>query len=324
MTLATIVNRLKAEATISQVRVNRYRVNLSYRSEQLGVDRTRLYTLGEIHRLFSVEVAPGNYVFRRPESSGTPNSVSRSQIETVQPEPETLRTIRRAMYHSTGGGRDRQGVQDALASIPVDLDGVRRSFGLEWEIYNLTDTQEDRLAGLLDTLPAHVAERDSSLGSRGVEIVFLPMSKDRLIVTFKALKEFCTQNLVSMGGTGAHITYGVSDSEICDINDLQIRLNRIALSVKAASTQRAIKAVFGRDFTGYAHLPQSTTTRDHSNAWSASRGRDAYELRLCCWEGDIDKIVEFLLATEFVFHRTFRAEDFQNIFRIMGCDCSGC
>ena len=125
-----------------------------------------------------------------------------------------------------------------------------------------------------------------------------------------------------MDGTGAHLTYGVSNAS-CTQDDLQIRINRIALAVKSASTQGAIRTVFGRDFTNFAALPSSTTTRGHSNAWSASRGSSAYELRLCAWRGDIDKITEFVHETEFVFNRTFTASDFINIFRIMGSSCSG-
>lgn len=83
------------------------------------------------------------------------------------PEPEPLRTIRRDGYHDNGGGIRRHGVAEALNAIARDPDGVRRSFGLEWEIYNLTAQQEDKLARLLDTLPAHFTERDGSLGSHG-------------------------------------------------------------------------------------------------------------------------------------------------------------
>ena len=321
MTLATIVNRLKAEGTITQVRVNRYRVNDTIRATALEVNREPLYTLSQIHSLFAELVSPGNYRFKMP--------TYRSRVESTTPPPaqtatpSELRRIRRGAYHSTGSGETRLGVGDALAAIPLDSDGVRRSFGFEWEINALSPVQEDALARLLDTLPTHVAERDGSLSSTGVDLVFMPMSKATLIRTFKTLQSFCRDNNVDMDRTGAHLTYGVSNSSVVRVQDLQVRLNRVALAVKACAIKRNIEKVFGRDFTGYAHLPSDTTTSDHSNAWNASRGTDAYELRLCSWRGDIEKIVEFVIATESVFQRPFNRSDFLRIFDIMGQTCLG-
>lgn len=247
-----------------------------------------------------------------------------SNSRTIFRQKEVLRTITRNSYHGFGSGTSRHGVDAALARIPMDADGVRRSFGLEWEIYSLTPLQEDRLARLLDILPAHFTERDGSLSSSGVEIIFLPLSATEYIDTWTKLQNFCRDTHVDMEGTGAHTTYGVSNSTITDIDqELQVRLSRIALAVKSVSTQQTIKRVFGRDFTGYACLPNERLCRcDHTLAWSASRGNSAYELRLCSWEGNANKIVAFMKATEFIFTRPFVAQDFINIFTIMGSGCS--
>lgn len=307
----TLINLLMREGTIERIRVNRYHVNDTTRAQAFGVTGS-LFTTQQVLSIFALR-DPVQFLVLRP-------------IPTVRsapaPEPEPLRTIRRDDYHDNGSGICRHGAAEALNAIACDPDGVRRSFGLEWEICNLTAQQEDKLARLLDTLPAHFTERDGSLGSRGVEIIFLPLGKDDYIRVWNTLKDFCQNNCVEMTGTGAHTTYGVSDSEITEVSDLQIRLNRVALAIKATSTQGAIKRVFGRDFTGYATLPGSTTYTSHSNAWSASRGLTAYELRLCNWQGNVEKIVALMKATEFVFHRTFNAQDFINIFTLMGSDCS--
>lgn len=333
MRLSTIVDRLLREGSIERTRVNWYRVLNTPRTRQLNIpEGTVIHPLSAVHTEFAVQVGPNDYVFRtspRPERARfTPASFSHSASPSTPAsaprpaEPQPLRRIRRDSYHSNGNGTSRYGIEEALSRIALDSDGVRRSFGLEWEVYSLNSTQEDKLARLLDTLPAHFTERDASLGEGGVEIIFLPLGLEKIKEVWNTLQAFCRDNDVRMNGAGAHITYGVSNSEV-SIDDLQIRINRIALAVKAASTQSAIKTVFGRDFTGYAALPQSTTTRGHSNAWSASRGNSAYELRLCAWKGDINKITEMMLATEFVFHRTFTARDFLKIFEIMGSDCSG-
>lgn len=323
MTLATIVNRLKAEGSIEPVRVNRYVLNETARVRSLGLqvyisgDVKKEYTLQEIHSMFAVPYG-SEYTFR---TAARPSFIH-EQAPAASAEPAYVyRTITRECYHDSGSGTSRRGVLEALEQIPLDEDGVRRSFGLEWEINALNREQEDKLARLLDTMPRHFTERDASLTSRGVEIIFLPLSREKIIEVFTTLQNFCRENRVDMDGAGAHITYGVSNAHVSE-SDLQIRINRIALSVKAACTQREIRSVFGRDFTSYASLPRSTTERGHSNAWSASRGNSAYELRLCHWQGDINKITEFMVKTEFVFNRTFRAQDFMEIFRIMGSDAS--
>lgn len=335
MTLATLTNRLMREATIERVRVNRYRICPSHRS--LALCRQYIgqtVTLGDIHALFTIRVMGDDFRFRVPSDGYTADNIvgrlpicdedefsfiQEAPIQATRPEP--LRTIERRSYHSTGGGSARTGVERALLAITPDEDGVRRSFGLEWEIFALTPRQEDKLARLLDTLPEHVTERDGSLSNTGVEIVFMPMGEQKYIETFTTLKNFCRENSIQMDRTGAHTTYGVSNAR-CTRDDLQIRINRIALAVKAASTQRAIKTLFGRDFTSYATLPQSTTYQSHSNAWSASRGSTAYELRLISWQGEPTLIAQFMRETEFVFQRPFEAEDFMKIFRLLGSDAS--
>lgn len=327
MTLATLTNRLMREGTIERVRVNRYRVCSSNRSLRICpgfIDS--IVNLSMVHTLFTIRISGDDYRFRLPSDLSTQSNneqqVSFAQEAPIQAtRPEPLRTIQRRSYHSTGGGSARTGVERALLAITPDEDGVRRSFGLEWEIFALTPQQEDKLARLLDTLPEHVTERDGSLSNTGVEIVFMPMGEQKYIETFTTLKNFCRENSIQMERTGAHTTYGVSNAG-CTRDDLQIRINRIALAVKAASTQRAIKTLFGRDFTSYATLPQSTTYQSHSNAWSASRGSTAYELRLISWQGEPTLIAQFMRETEFVFQRPFEAEDFMKIFRLLGSDAS--
>lgn len=284
------------------------------RTERRGVYDTALGPLrrAAIMRHYCVEVEEGRYILQpmshRPERLGTQNH--------TQPAAP-LRTITRYRYHS-----QPRNITNALERIAYDADGVRRSYGLEWEIYSLTTDQEHQLAQLLDTLPPHATEADASLRRSGVEIVFEPMGKQDYIATFKTLQAFCRENAISMANTGAHTTYGVSNSTASE-RDLQIRLNRLALAVKSVGTQRAIIELFGRDFSSYCLLPTSTITNHHSNAFSASRGSSAWECRLINWRADVDKVVDFLEATEFVFHRPVQAQDFMRVFEALGCDTDG-
>lgn len=324
MTAQVATNKLIQEGTIERVRVNRYRILESSRSRRarryFDWSETHLYTRNDILQIFCIaRLDIGEYTWRYFSQHTQVQTVEVSQQSATILQQTRLRRLDRDMYHH-GTNRDRFGAQYDL--ISADSDGVVRSYGLEWEIYSLNEEQEDKLVRLLETLPLHVTERDASLGGTGVEIVFAPLSEAEYKATWKKLQDFCRQESIEMGGTGAHTTYGVSDSAV-SVDDLQIRLNRIALSVKACALQSSIKKVFGRDFTSYAALPMSTTYRQHSNAWSASRGNTAYELRLCNWKGDVDKIVEFMKATEFIFHRPFTANDFIKIFNIMGSDCEG-
>lgn len=330
MTRQRICQILLNRGYIERVRVNRYHITSRGYPIALTVPSlSALYTRNQIMPFFAFG-RDDNWNLAPTVRAGTPRIRTERPIRAEAPRPverPVLRTIRRDGYHWNGDGTARNGIFEALAAIPTDEDGVKRSFGLEWEIYSLSPEQEDKLARLLDTLPPHFTERDGSLSGRGVEIIFLPLGEEKIKEVWMKLQEFCINERVDMGNTGAHLTYGVSNTEILNLNDLTIRLNRIALAVKAASSQRAIKEVFGRDFTGYAHLPNSSGNvllqREHSMAWSTSRGDGAYELRLCNWKGDIYKIVEFMKATEFVFHRAFTANDFINIFRVMGSNCAG-
>lgn len=331
MTRQQITQSLIARGTIVRQRVNRYTIVRTYSGYNFGAHE---FTRDEILEMFAnnrtgsdsdwyLLTREPNFPERFRVSDSRPQLVPDSQAHP-QPVP-VFRTISRDSYHSNGSGTGRYGIDEALRAIPADADGVKRSYGLEWEINRLDPQQEDKLARLLDTLPRHFTERDGSLGSSGVEIIFLPMSKAQYIDTFTKLQAFCRENRVDMNNTGAHTTFGVSNSQILSSavnSDLQVRLNRIALAVKAASTRRAIKRVFGRDFTGYARLPSSTTYVEHSNAWSASRGTSAYELRLINWEADVNKVVNFMEATQFVFYRPFTARDFMAIFEAMGADVS--
>ena len=243
-----------------------------------------------------------------------------------------LRTIRRNGYHINGGGINRDGLDLALEAIPYDADGYRRSYGLEWEVYSLTPTQEDKLANLLDTLPPHVVERDASLGATGLEIVFMPMSAAEYIDTFTKLKRFTLDNNVAMNMgdsmAGAHTTFGMQKEGGMAYPaqvDLQIRLNRLALAVKSVGTQRAIASLFGRDFMSYATLPQSRLARvDRYQAFNTQgRGNKCWELRLMTWKADPQKIVDFFAATEFVFNRPVEASDFMKVFELLGADTDG-
>lgn len=324
MTSTQLINILIGDGSVERVSVNRYKIHSTYYTRSVArqhISNTRLYTREELLRCVADEYDADRWRLLRSGGSSTQSGTTSTQPTRV----EVLRTITRRSYHSSGSGTERDGVDEALRNIPVDADGVRRSFGLEYEIYSLTREQEDKLARLLDTLPPHVTERDGSLDDTGVEIVFLPMSADKYIDTWNKLKQFVTDNRVCMEEgsrmAGAHTTYGVSNARV-STEDLQIRLNRLALAVKSVGTQRKIKGMFGRDFGNYRELPNSTTYRGHSNAFSASRGVTAWECRLCAWGGDAERIVKFLKRSEFVFNRTFQPQDFMDVFDILGGDTS--
>lgn len=226
------------------------------------------------------------------------------------------RTISRNRYRSMP-----RRVEEALSRIPYDEDGVRRSYGVEYEINRLTPEQESDLAYLLDTLPPHVTETDGSLSSSGVEIVFEPMTKAELIRVVKTLRKFVVSRGVNMDGTGMHITFGVSNS-IVSCGDLTIRMNRLALAIKAVSTQQEIKRVFGRDFTDYARLPRNLTDITRYRAFNV-RNHSAVECRLVRWNCNIEKMMELLEASMVLFRRPFEAADFIKLFEFMGSNADG-
>lgn len=296
---------------------------------------TQIVRRPEILERFAVEVAPGRYVLnnmrvmevRRRRQHTDEQTVRRNVEEDIvrMNTQRVMRTISRDGYHQHGSGSDRTGVQEALAQIARDEDGVRRSFGIEYEVYSLTEEQEDKLARLLDTMPAHHTERDASLGMRGVEIVFMPVGAAKFVEIVNTLAQFVRENTVQMNGdssdhamAGMHITYGVSNAEATR-SDLQIRLNRFALAVKSIGTVRQIKNLFGRDFGHYRELPQTTTVSAHANAFStAGRPSSCWECRLPSWKCDPERMVKFMKATEVAFHRPVRKEDFVAVFDILG------
>lgn len=317
MKFETFMNQLIREGTIERVGVNRYRVNASRRARALSIGEQTNVPASIVRTMFGNVIGEGNIIFK---AVGTVGSAPRAAAP-VRP----LRHLIRHSYHSNGHGEDREGVERALSRIAADADGVRRSYGMEFEIYAIPDSRvESDLCYLLDELPEHVVERDGSLRDSGCEIVFAPMSEEVFVDTWTKLCKFVKDNNCGMDGAGTHVTYGVNNSEIRNTSDLQIRLARFALAVKSVGTQGSIKRVFGRDFTGYAHLPSYRLAEmDHSNAFSASRGNSAWECRLCKAGGDVRKIVEFLKATECVFHRPVKAEDFMKVFEIMGANTDG-
>lgn len=268
----------------------------------------REYNRSDIHRMFGYEVAPGRYIFKR--------DVVEAMRQGSATQQRRIRTIDRRGYHT----QDRN-VEEALQRIPFDADGVRRSYGIEYEINALTREQESELAYLLDTLPPHVTERDGSLFDSGVEIIFEPMPKELAIETVKTLRKFVEENSVDMRGTGMHITFGVSNSEVSE-NDLVIRTNRLALAVKAVGTQRAIIELFGRDFTDYARLPHSLTTTVRHRAFNV-RSYDAWECRLVNWKCNIEKVMKFFDIAEVLFHRPFEAQDFIKVFELLSAGTQG-
>ena len=281
---------------------------------------------------FAVETAPGRYLMNDGQVAQVRGRIFAQRNQTASDAAvrneegrHILRTINRDGYHQNGSGSNRAGVQEALEQIPFDEDGVRRSFGIEYEVYDLTEEQEDKLARMLDTMPAHHTERDGSLGRRGVEIIFMPVGAAKFIEIVTTLAQFVSENNVTMDAdsngivmAGMHITYGVSNSEATR-SDLQIRLNRFALAVKSIGTVRQIKSLFGRDFGRYRELPQTTTTSAHSNAFStAGRPSSCWECRLPSWQCDPTRMVQFFKATEVAFHRPVRKEDFVAVFDIIG------
>lgn len=261
------------------------------------------------------------------------NEVRAEHARSARP----IRHLNRGSYHSSGQGTNRYGLEQALNRISADSDGVKRSFGIEYEIYTLTPEQESDLCYLLDSLPPCKAERDGSLGSNGVELVFDPVGKEDYIRIVRTLRTFIDEHRIYMldsstgNGAGMHTTYGVSNSHArtldvirvggVNVPLIQARLNRVSSLIKITCTKQQVKSVFGRYFTGYAESSFSQGEDSylrynaHSNSMSIN-GRapvnDIYtcwEFRLPCYKCDPEKVVEFFKATEWVFHRTMHTED---------------
>lgn len=293
-----VINRLIERGIIRRIRRGWYRIS--------GND-SHLFNRDMLLLRYAEEVEPGRYVLL--------GDVTRP----VAPErPREVRRINRDSYRSQS-----RNISSALHRISRDADGAKRSYGVEYEINGLTTSQESDLAYLLDTLPAHVTERDGSLSSSGVEIVFEPMSEQELVRVVKELGKFVRDNGVDMEGAGMHITYGFEKEAVYPSErDLVIRLNRLALAVKAVATQGSIRELFGRDFTGYARLPQSLGDDTRYRAFNV-RNSYAWECRLVSWNCNIEKMVELFKATEFVFTRPVQAADFIALFNLLGANTEG-
>lgn len=299
----TFINRLLVAGVIERARRGWYIIPLEV---ERGIGE--LYDRQRILERFGEEVRPERYIFKA--------DVLAQYIRGSRVNERPLRTLNRNRYHSQS-----RNIAEALERIPFDEDGVRRSYGIEYEIYSLNAQQESELAYLLDTLPPHAIERDASLSITGVEIVFEPMSKELAIDTVKKLRKFVEDNSVEMRGTGMHITFGVSNSEANE-HDLVIRTNRLALAVKSVGTQRAIKELFGRDFTDYARLPNHLETTVRYRAFNV-RNRNAWEARLVNYKCNIEKVMKFFEVSEVLFHRPFEAQDFIKVFELLGADTNG-
>lgn len=269
--------------------------------------------------------------------------------DAVREEPRRSdrprRTLTRGYYHQYGNGTSRHGLQAALNRIAADSDGVKRSFGVEYEIYRLTPEQESDLCYLLDDLPPCKPEHDGSLSTNGVELVFDPVGKEDYIRIVRTLRTFIDEHGIYMlddttgQGAGMHTTYGVSNSHArttdtirvsgCTVPLIQARLNRVSSLMKVCATKQQIKDVFGRYFTSYAQSSFSQGEdsylryNNHSNSMSIN-GRapvnDVYtcwEFRLPCYKCDPEKVVDFFKATEWVFHHTMHTEDVTAMLNVL-------
>lgn len=292
MNIDVFINSLLERGVIVRVRRGRYVI------PEMGDGRE--YDRGSLHRLFGIEVEPGRFILCEDVVRAfTPTGGRRK------------RRIERFDYHSQS-----RNVAEALERIPFDKDGVRRSYGIEFEIYALTEEQESALAYLLDTLPPHVTERDASLSDTGIEIVFEPLGRKDAVRVVKELQNFVREHDVHMYNTGMHITFGVSNSEATE-EELVVRTNRLALAVKAVGTRESLIELFGRDFNDYARLPGNLLSTMRHRAFRV-RSSSCWECRLIDWSCDIDRVMEFFEATEVLFHRPFKVEDFMRIFRLLG------
>lgn len=281
-----------------------------------ALDSGTRFRRGTILSRFGIEVEEGRFIFNEPiVRRYTPFDFIASDSDASDAR-RPLRTITRYSYQS-----QRRNVEEALERIPFDADGVRRSYGIEYEINSLSREEESELAYLLDTLPPHVTERDGSLSSSGVEIVFEPLGKEDAISVVKTLGEFVRRKGIDMRNTGMHITFGVSNSQV-DTSDLIIRTNRLALAVKAAGLKTEIVKLFGRDFTNYARLPESLNDTIRHRAFRV-RSRHCWENRLVTWNCDIERVMEFFSIAEVLFHRPFQAEDFMRVFELLGSSVGG-
>lgn len=311
-----LVNKLIDRGIIIRARRGFYFVTV------LGTNRD--YSRKYVVEKFSCEMEPGRYIFKNDNVSlYTPNAEQlRMALEalgkafTPVNAPRPVRRIRRHTYQSQA-----RNITEALDRLEEDADGVKRSYGIEYEIGGLTPEQESELAYLLDTLPPHVTEADSSLSSTGVEIVFEPMSKEVATKTVATLRKFVIDNGVDMRNAGMHTTYGVSNGTTSR-TDLVIRLNRVALAIKSVGLRENIKSLFGRDFSYYCCLPNSLTDENRYRAFNV-RNSSAFEARLIQWDADFEKVTELFSILEVLFYRMFTAEEFIKLFNLLGGTADG-
>lgn len=307
-----VINRLLEKGIIVRARRGWYYLEVM-EDEHLGAQPT-LYNRSQLLDLFTIEVAPERYTFLEAMIERFTPEVPAGFTRVVE---RPMRTIHRNRYHST----DRN-IYNALERIERDVDGVRRSYGIEYEINRLNAEQESELAYLLDTLPPHQTERDGSLSDSGVEIIFEPVGRETAIDIVKTLGAFVEEHRVNMNNTGMHITFGVDNSE-ASYRDLVIRTNRLALAVKAAGTQTSIVELFGRDFTSYAELPGRDLRHDPRHRAFNVRNSSCWEARLVSWNCNIDKVMEFFDIAEVLFHRPFEGTDFIKVFELLGSNVDG-
>lgn len=301
----TIIYRLLADGVIIKDPLRRG--HYTVRGEDEDVRRI------DIVSRFCQEVAPGRYY------------ILEDKVQEVLGRriARPLRYLAIDSYGDSNHGDQNYWVRQALLSIPNDADGIRRSFGLEFEIYELpTEQDTSDLAYLLDELPAHTCNHDGSLSSSGVEVVFAPMSADDYIRTVKTLRQFVEDHGIEMQdgdyGAGMHTTYGVSNTESTK-EDMQIRLSRIGLMIKASMTRRQIIDKFGRDFGNYRLLPNANLSNfSHSLALSMNgRPNCCWEFRLPNYKADPEFLVNFFKVTEWIFHRPATGKDMYNLFNLL-------
>ncbi len=293
------INRLLERRVITRERRGWYKVH--------GIDY-REFNREHIHEMFGYEVEPGRYVFND------------ERVRHHTPEDAVVhrptRRINRHRYDS-----QPRNVRAALERLQPEEDGVKRSYGIEYEINYLTTEEESELAYLLDTLPPHATESDGSLTDRGVEIIFEPVGRKDAVNIVNTLAEFVRRHDVDMNNAGMHITFGVDNSTV-GYDDLVIRTNRLALAVKAVGLQGNIRELFGRDFTSYARLPNNLNTTERYRAFNVRRN-SCWENRLVQWDCNIEKLMKFFDIAEVLFHRPFEAQDFIKVFELLGADTSG-
>lgn len=293
-----------------------------------GNDEDRVYALYErIHGCSPLRLAP--------DTSGASHPIR--EEEEAYPYMDVLPrvTLEQNRYHHFADDDDYKNyIKECINRIPADMDGVRRSYGLEYEIYSMSTNDRSDLSYLLRHLPKCHPENDGSLGPGGVELVFDPMGEEDYINTVKTLKEFVERHHIVMRGgsteAGMHTTYGVSNSECHNaLNErengvpfIQLRLNRISAMMHIAGKKDNIRNTFGRYFGHYRRsslelggVSEFIHVDTHENAMSI-HGRDpvdgiftCYEFRLPNWQADPEKVVKFFKATEWIFHREWKPSD---------------